>query len=449
MARYTRKHKKRGRRKTRRKGRRRRRQRRRRRRQRGGSEAYDELRKEMVAESSYQNKFTRRGMQGFLPPSAGQIATFAPNNCPNAIYRKAVYSQPGPTCWMWSAVLLLLNLSSPPISLPLNTLVKTYLVHLEYLLKTTLRRGNLCPLIPNWLKALMDWDFRTGAAAATAKGDTAWSLSGGHSASFLRSLLTASGYAVQGVTKSVSKSGGLVKEILRLKRGGRREWKTVFEGNILSYKPALYATTVGQKGGWLEGSHPPILLLTITRYDLVSHPSDHGLQVPRKNRQEKVMRDRKTKIDDRVMGCMSRGLEEEACELTEQAKAWEDDILWKWLFSDNAENVLGGIITLMWRAGDGTVANHAVSFYRCQKEGDVHIYVCNTWGEPCTKNKIKPKEFIVQFITLHKIKNLLIDRLICIVAEKTPVVRSELTSEERRINALGERVRQESLEENE
>ena len=449
MARYTRKHKKRGRRKTRRKGRRRRRQRRRRRRQWGGSEAYDELRKEMVAESSYQNKFTRRGMQGFLPPSAGQIATFAPNNCPNAIYRKAVYSQPGPTCWMWSAVLLLLNLSSPPISLPLNTLVKTYLVHLEYLLKTTLRRGNLCPLIPNWLKALMDWDFRTGAAAATAKGDTAWSLSGGHSASFLRSLLTASGYAVQGVTKSVSKSGGLVKEILRLKRGGHREWETVFEGNILSYKPALHATTVGRRGGWLEGSHPPILLLTIRRYDLESHPSDHGLQVPRKNRQGKFMRDRKTKIDDRVMGCMSRGLEEEACELTEQAKAWEDDILWKWLFSDNAENVLGGIITLMWRAGDGTVANHDVSFYRWQKEGDVHIYVCNTWGEPCTENKIKPKEFIGQFITLHKINNLLIDRLICIVAEKTPVGRSGLTGEERRINALGERVRQESLEENE
>ena len=104
---------------------------------------------------------------------------------------------------------------------------------------------------------------------------------------------------------------------------------------------------------------------------------------------------------------------------------------------------------MMWRAGDGTVANHAVSFYRCRKEGDVHIYVCNTWGEPCTKNKITPNEFIAQFITLHKIKNLLIDRLICIVAEKTAVVRSELTSEERRINALGERVRQESLEENE
>ena len=65
------------------------------------------------------------------------------------------------------------------------------------------------------------------------------------------------------------------------------------------------------------------------------------------------------------------------------------------------------------------------------------------------ENKITPNEFIAQFITLHKIKNLLIDRLICIVAEKTPVVRSELTSEERRINALGEHVRQESLGENE
>ena len=170
MARRTRKYKKRGRRKTRRRRRRRPRvSRRRHQRQRGGSEASDELRKEMVAESSYQNKFTRRGMQGFLPPSAGQFATFAPNNCPNVIYRKATYSQPGSTCWMWSAVLSLLNLSSPPISLPLNTLVKTYLVHLEYLLKTTLRRGNVCPLIPNWLKALMDWDFRTGAAAATLR----------------------------------------------------------------------------------------------------------------------------------------------------------------------------------------------------------------------------------------------------------------------------------------
>lgn len=430
MAKRTQKHKKRVKRRTRRRrlrrrrrsrvSRQRRRRRRQRKQQRGGSEASDELRKEMVAESSYQNKFTRRGMQGFLPPSAGQFATFAPNHCPNVIYRKAVYSQPGHTCWMWSAVLLLLNLSSPPILFPLNTLVKTYLVHLEYLLKTTLRDGNVCPLIPNWLKALMDWDFRTGAAAAAAKGETAWSLSGGHSASFLRSLLTASGYAVQGITKN---------------------------SNSSSYKPVLRKTS--EVGG------PPILLLTMRRSELASETGDQRTPSARIHREQKILNVRRDKILKKEMSCLEnkkvheRVPKEELrtpyCKAWAQAKAWEEDILWKWLFSDNAENVLGGIMNLMWKS-EGTVSHHAVSFYRCREKGEVHIYICNTWGAPCTKNKITATEFIKQFVLLGEIDGLLIERLICLVAKRQSQFDSgRVTDKERRINALGERVRQELL----
>jgi hypothetical protein len=98
------------------------------------------------------------------------------------------------------------------------------------------------------------------------------------------------------------------------------------------------------------------------------------------------------------------------------------------------------------------VMKHSMAFYRCGAVDEVRIYICNTWGGRCSLNDVNAEEFhdfLGDAFWENVNQNILITRIICIVAEKTPVVRGVvkggLTRKEKGLNELGERVRQEFL----
>ena len=94
---------------------------------------------------------------------------------------------------------------------------------------------------------------------------------------------------------------------------------------------------------------------------------------------------------------------------------------------------------------------HSLAFFRCIEMGEVRIYIGNTWGGRCSWKNVNAEEFhefLGDAFWGKADHNVLITSITCIVAEKMWWF-GTLTGEERRINALGEHVRQESLGENE
>ena len=138
------------------------------------------------------------------------------------------------------------------------------------------------------------------------------------------------------------------------------------------------------------------------------------------------------------------------CAKQAQRQVFSENVLWKWLFTTNAKKVLGGLLRVQWMEGEKTM-KHSMAFYRCDEMGEVRIYICNTWGGRCSWNDVNAEEFhdfLGDAILSNESINILITSITCIVAEKRWWI-GTLTGEERRINALGEHVRQELLGENE
>ena len=471
MARRTRKHKKRVRRKTRRKGRRRRRRRprvsrrRRRRRQRGGSEDYDALRKEM-----FQAVRLHKETGEFPSPSAGQLALFDPTQCPNPNYRdRNLLKQQGETCWMWSVVLLLLNLSSPPISFPLNTLVKTYLIHLEYLLKSTF---DGCPMIPGWLRAVASEELRNKTALAASFIENTRFSAGVkermeapikmRALSFLLLLLKAAGYTVKKNVQYFDGDAAVLDYSPSTVRLNNADGKpsVLVAVLLLSDFAGKCTEIVNVKEGGIASVDLPNVHYCIGHDDCA--PRDVCLKGEITDNNEAVEAGliewrrgvalnecwEQRKGETQVLSESNKVKAE--CKKKAQRQVFAENVLWRWLFTKNAEKVLGGLLSVRWM-NDGDVMRHSMAFYRCVEMGEVRIYICNTWGGRCSRNNVNAEEFhdfLGDAFWGKEDHNVLITSITCIVAEKM-WWSGTLTPEERRINALGERARQELLEENE
>jgi hypothetical protein len=465
MPKRTRKYKKRGKRKTRRKGRRRRsRRRRRRRRQRGGSEAYDALHKEM-----FQAIRVNRETEVFPSPSSGQLALFDPTQCPNANYRTRNFlNQEGYTCWMWSVVLLLLNLSSPPISFPLNTLVKTYLIHLEYLLKSSF---DGCPMIPGWLRAVASKELRTKTALTASYIENTRFSAGEkehmevpvqmNALSFLLLLLKAAGYTVRKNVKYFDDDDDVIGYSPDTAHLNNADGKPSVVVAVL-----LLSDLAGQCVEIVAGGKATKMFQPCTSHD----DCDEGMcWAGEKGGKGGDAEHAKTDVAEGARRWRIRVLTEcwkqrkrkgraenikvfwEKCQKEAQRQVFAENVLWRWLFTKNAKNVLGGLLTVRWMSGE-EVMTHSMAFYRCGAVDEVRIYICNTWGRRCSLNDVNAEEFhdfLGGAFWGNAAQNILITRITCIVAEKTPVVRGVakggLTRKEKGLNELGERVRQEFL----